>query len=121
MNDEYEPLDDLDRAIFALPLEVPPPGLRASILQATIAPAPRVAPAFRQWEIAAIGALAALGVWLALGLGTNRGFDEALTSGALAAGRAFADPQVLVWLLAGVVVAAIGSLRLPQSPLRTGL
>ena len=48
--------DDLDRLLFALPLEEPPADLRASILTAT---AYRAAPVFKPWEVSIIGGVAA--------------------------------------------------------------
>jgi len=116
MNDEF---DDLDRALFALPLEAPPPGLRESILRATIY-APAAEPAFRTWEIAAIGAALAVAVWLGILLATDRAFGAALTAGALALGRAFSDPATLTWLSVGggiaiwlTIVNSAPRLRLP--------
>ena len=53
----YDSDDSLERALFALPLEEPPSDLRASILAAT---AFRPAPPFGVWEVAALGALAAV-------------------------------------------------------------
>jgi hypothetical protein len=54
--------DELDRALFALPLEEPPADLHQRIMSATVL---RAAPAFRQWElwllaagVAVVGALA---------------------------------------------------------------
>ena len=68
---KYDSDDALDRALFALPLEEPPEDLRASILTATVY---RPVPVFAAWEIAAIGAVAAVGIWfavvIALGGGT---------------------------------------------------
>ncbi len=53
-------MDDeaLEQALFALPLEEPPAGLRASILMAT---AYRPAPAFSVWELAGLGVVGAVG------------------------------------------------------------
>ena len=59
MNDDF---DELDRALFALPLEAPPPGLRQSILNATVYARAQAAagPEIRTWELLAVGiALAA--------------------------------------------------------------
>jgi hypothetical protein len=115
MNDEF---DDLDRALFALPLEAPPPGLRDSILRATIY-APVAEPAFRPWEIAAIGAALAVAVWLGILLATDRALGTALTTNALALGHAFADPATLTWLSVGggiatwLTFAGSAPLRLP--------
>ena len=52
--------DDLDRALFALPMEEPPADLRGRILAAT---ALRPAPTFRVWELVLL-AFAVLGVSL---------------------------------------------------------
>ncbi len=58
-------MDDeaLERAIFELPLEEPPDGLRASILLMT---AYRPAPAFSFLELAAVGSLGAVALWMAV-------------------------------------------------------
>jgi 1,4-dihydroxy-2-naphthoate octaprenyltransferase len=40
--------DELDRALFALPLEEPPADMHQRIMSATVL---RAAPAFRQWEL----------------------------------------------------------------------
>ncbi len=55
--------DELDRALFALPLEEPPADLRARILTATIA-RPRLT--FTAWEVWIVGTLCAFMVWLAV-------------------------------------------------------
>ena len=52
--------DDLDRALFALGLEEPPADLHAQIMAGVMRPAP----AFRQWELWAIGAILGLIGWL---------------------------------------------------------
>lgn len=49
--------DELDRALFALPLEEPPAELHRRVLAATVL---RPAPAFRPWELIAL--IVALGV-----------------------------------------------------------
>jgi hypothetical protein len=60
--------DELERALFALPLEEPPAGLRDRILAATVA-RPRLT--FRAWEIWLIGTLVALMVWLTVLVATS--------------------------------------------------
>jgi hypothetical protein len=118
MNDTNDDFDDLDRALFALPLAEPPPGLRASILRATI-DAPVVEPAIRNWEVAGIGILLALATWVGLLLIADPAFGAGVTANVLALGRAFADPGTLRWLLAGAGIATwltfVGAapLRLP--------
>lgn len=57
MNHEH---DDLDRLLFALPLEEPPADLRASILASTIY---RASLPIKAWEVTVIGILTALVAW----------------------------------------------------------
>ncbi len=89
MNDDF---DELDRALFALPLETPPPGLRAAILLSTIGAQRRacahLAP-FATWEILALGTAIAVAVWLAAVVrsGTNAS-AAAFTADAVACFRA---------------------------------
>ena len=52
---DYDEHDDLDRALFALPLEEPPAGLRASILRATVFAGPAVASPLGRAETVGIG------------------------------------------------------------------
>jgi len=107
--------DDLDRALFALPLEAPPAGLRESILRATVY-APSLA--MRFWETLAIGALAALVAWLIASVAASGGVGPALDWIA----RELSDPAVLVWASLGSSVALFLTqmlpLRLPPSRLR---
>jgi hypothetical protein len=44
--------DELDRALFALPLEEPPADLHARIMSATVL---RATPAFKTWELVVLG------------------------------------------------------------------
>jgi len=55
--------DELERALFALSLEEPPADLRHRILVATVY-RPRLT--FKAWEVALIGTVAALMVWLSI-------------------------------------------------------
>ncbi|MBV8343793.1 MAG: hypothetical protein JO190_02240 [Candidatus Eremiobacteraeota bacterium] len=111
-------MDDnaLDQALFALPLEEPPAGLRASILLAT---AYRPSPAFSFLELALLGALGAVGIWLfvllALGGGTLF-FHTLQTIGAFAS-RALSSPATLAWLAAGGATALWLSLFTGSQPL----
>jgi len=124
MNDDF---DDLDRALFALPLEAPPPGLRASILNATVyAPEPRIAAALaRPWELWACGAALAVADWLVASIVTQRAFASAFTADVLATVRPFAEPMTLSWIAVGFVLAAtiwyLGdtTLRLPTRSVRS--
>jgi hypothetical protein len=57
--------DELDRALFALPLEEPPADLHGRILAATVL---RPAPTFRAWELCllviAVALVGSMTVWL---------------------------------------------------------
>ena len=57
----YDSDDALERALFALPLEEPPADLRGAILAST---AYRPAAPFSVWEVAGLGAVAAITLWL---------------------------------------------------------
>jgi hypothetical protein len=97
-------MDELERAIFALPLEEPPEGMRASILLAT---AYRPAPAFSVLELATLGALGAVALWLVvlLVLGGGTLFVETLTTIGSLLSRAFSNAATLAWLAAGGATA----------------
>jgi hypothetical protein len=97
-------MDELDRAIFDLPLEEPPAGLRASILLAT---AYRPAPAFSFFELAVLGSLGAIALWLAilLVLGGGALFAETLATIGSALTRALSNAAVLAWISAGGATA----------------
>jgi len=96
--------DALDRALFALPLEEPPAGLRASILLAT---AYRPAPAFSVIELGVLGALGAVAAWLVvlLVLGGGSLFVNTLETIASFAERTFSNPATLAWVAAGGATA----------------
>lgn len=96
--------DALERAILNLPLEEPPQGLRASILLAT---AYRPAPAFSFFELAAVGSLCAIGVWLVALLVLGGGSLFVHTLGAIASTltRTLSNTAVLAWLAAGGATA----------------
>jgi hypothetical protein len=110
MNDDF---DELDRALFALPLETPPPGMREAILRSTIGAGARV-PAktspFSTWDIVGLGTALAVGVWLLLLLVWDKAFDAMVTLNAVALVHAFGEPTTLLWLAAGGAVAAWMSL-----------
>jgi hypothetical protein len=97
--------DALERALFALPLEEPPAGLRASILMAT---AYRPAPAFSVWELALLGALGAIAIWL---------FFQTLSTIGSVAARALSNAATLAWLAAGGATALWLSLFTGSQPL----
>ena len=100
----YDGEDALDRALFALPLEEPPAGLRASILMAT---SYRPAPAFSFLELGALGVAGAVAVWFAvlLVLGGGSLFVHTLATISSVISRALASPATLAWLAAGGATA----------------
>ncbi len=110
MNDDF---DELDRALFALPLATPPAGLRESILRATIdAPAPSSILALGRYEIVAIGSALAIFAWLLLAvLGDPSRASDFSTQITLVM-RALAEPATLLWLATGASIAACFSVRL---------
>jgi hypothetical protein len=121
MNDDD--FDELDRALFALPLATPPPGMREAILRATIH-APVASPAFTRAEIVISGCVLAVAAWMLLVVMTDPLRAGALSAQISAVVRFLADPETVVWLGTGCLVAALftlGGSFLPQalgSPLR---
>ncbi len=99
-------MDDerLERAILELPLEEPPQGLRTSILLAT---AYRPAPAFSFPELALIGSVGAIAVWLIvmLVLGGGALFVHTLAIIGSTISQTFSNAAVLAWLGAGGATA----------------
>jgi hypothetical protein len=102
---KYDSDDALDRALFALPLEEPPDGLRASILTATVY---RPAPPFAVWEVTGIAALVAIGVWfsvlIALGGGTL--FVHTFATIGQTLTQVLSNVSNLAWTAAGIATAA---------------
>jgi hypothetical protein len=115
MHDDDQRLDALDRAILGLPLEEPPPGLRSTILLTT---AYRPAPAFSFWELAVIGAVGAVAVWLIalIVLGGGSLFVHAVTTIASTAAVALTNMVTLAWLAAGGAAAVWLSLFTGSQP-----
>jgi hypothetical protein len=113
MNDEA-----LEQALFALPLEEPPAGLRASILMAT---AYRPAPAFSVWELAGLGVVSAVGIWLfaLLILGGGSLFVHTLWAIGSFTSRALSNSTTLAWLAAGGATALWLSLFTGSQPVAT--
>lgn len=95
---------ELERAILGLPLEEPPEGLRASILLAT---AYRPAPAFSVAELALLGSLAAIALWLisVVVLGGGSLFVHTIEVIGSSLSRTFSNGAVLAWLAAGGATA----------------
>jgi hypothetical protein len=108
--------DALEQALFALPLEEPPAGLRASILLAT---AYRPSPAFSVLELAILGALGAIGIWLfvLLALGGGTLFVQTLETIGTFISRALSSTATLAWLAAGGATALWLSLFTGSQPL----
>lgn len=109
--------DELERALFALPLEEPPADLRARIFAVTIA-CPRLT--FRAWEIWAVGTVAAFTVWLAFLVATSAPDAGGAIAGAMSYGvDQFAGAittAALMWLGLGVsFVVWVSALTLPSS------
>jgi hypothetical protein len=108
--------DELDRALFALPLAEPPAGLRASILALTVH-APR--PMMRTWETVTVGIVLALVAWLALSVLTAGGPIETLvaqTSSALTG--VFTNRETLLWLALGGATVLLANVLDPRLVLR---
>jgi hypothetical protein len=109
--------EELERALFALPLEEPPADLHARILAATIE-RPRLA--FRSWEIWLAGTAFAFVVWLMFLVGTSVPDLGTVISQALNAGIdrlvQTVSPSALVWMALGSSFAVwISLLTLPPS------
>lgn len=110
MNDDY---DELDRALFALPLATPPEGMREAILRATIdAPAPSPVFALGRYEIVAIGSALAIFAWLLLIVLGDPARASDLGAQITLVMRALAEPATLLWLATGASIAAYFSFGL---------
>jgi hypothetical protein len=95
--------DELDRAIFALPLEPLPEGLRASILAAvSVVPVPF----FSLLEVGGLGVILALASWLCIMVFTG-GDGVRVAFGVTGAGlvRFASDPTTVLWLALGASTA----------------
>ncbi|MBD5635683.1 MAG: hypothetical protein IAI49_14520 [Candidatus Eremiobacteraeota bacterium] len=120
MNDEH---DDLDRALFALPLEVPPADLRAAILRATVYASQTVAAPFGRAETIALGVVLALASWLAIVCATDRAVVSVIDDLLFGVLSALTDVRILLWLALGGAVAFTLSLANPTAlrlPFRGG-
>jgi hypothetical protein len=102
---KYDSDDALDRALFALPLEEPPDGLRAAILTTTVY---RPAPPFAAWEVASVGALVAIGVWFCvlIALGGGSLFVHSIATIGQSTTHALSNAGNLAWAAVGVATAA---------------
>ena len=114
--------DELERALFSLPLEAPPAGLRERILAATVYRTD-VAPAFRTWELWLLALAVVVAGVIAYALLSSvpdfggRAHSE-IVNGLYALG--FFSVRTYAWFAVGVsVVWAISSLTLMPVPRRT--
>ncbi len=101
---KYQSDADLDRALFALPLEEAPHNLRATILAAT---AYRPAPPFALWEAWTFGTLTAIIGWLCISIATGGAEHLVSTVESLSAAvyQFVAQPSTFIWMAIGVGVA----------------
>lgn len=95
----------LDRALMALPLEEPPPDLRAAILAATAYRPPAL---LSLGEAIALAGVAAAILWLvvAVAMGGGELFTHALTAIGGGIVGALSNLSTLAWLATGAATAA---------------
>jgi hypothetical protein len=100
----YDSDDALDRALFALPLEEPPAELRGAILAST---AYRPAAPFSVWEVAGLGAVAAVTVWLVVLIAMGGGglFLHTLATIGSTVETGLSNVTMLAWLATGAMTA----------------
>jgi hypothetical protein len=96
----YNSDDALDAALFALPLEEPPADLRAAILTAT---AYRPAPMFSFRELAFLGLVCSVVVWLVAAVIAGGGslFVHSLQAVGTFVSSTMNNGATLVWIAAG--------------------
>lgn len=112
----YDSDEELERALFALPLEEPPAGMHEAILARTIY---RPALPFKAWESWAFGGLAALLTWLLVSVIAGGAPATLATIGTdITTALAFlAQPQMLFWIAIGGGAALwISQLNLTVTP-----
>jgi len=100
----YDSDEALERALFALPLEEPPAKLRGAILAAT---AYRPAAAFSVWEVAGLGAIAAVTLWLVVLIAMGGGglFLHTLATIGSTIESGLSNVTMLAWLATGAMTA----------------
>ena len=96
--------DELERALFALPLEEPPRDLRKAILAATV-----YRPAFpvKAWEMWVAATVVAVAVWLCISVA--RGAMPQFVHGEATLAQVLASPAawpIFFWTLVGGAAAA---------------
>ncbi len=111
--------DALDQAIRSLPLEEAPAGLRASILRSTVYAPQVLESAFSFWEMALVGALSAVAIWLVVlvAIGGGSLFVQTLQAIGSAGARLLSNPGTLAWLAAGSATAVWLSVFTGSQPL----
>jgi hypothetical protein len=112
----YDSDEELERALFALPLEEPPVDLRASILAATVYRPPFLV---KPWEVWLLGGVVALLAWFLVLVARGTAghafleFDSYVTEGL----TLFAQPATLFWIaLGGGAAVWISQLNLTPAP-----
>jgi hypothetical protein len=114
----YDDDEELDRAIFALPLAPVPAGMHATIMRSTVYAVGHPVAMFATREIAAIGAAVAVAVWLAAYAIASPAFDARVAFEIGSVARSLAEAQTLTWLAAGAAVALVANnalgFRLPR-------
>ena len=116
--------DEIDRALFALPLEQPPAGLRESILAVTVhAPRPRpVVASIGVWESVGLGLAFAAMTTIVIAILTNAPIGHQAQAAAGVLVRTISSPATLLWLGVGAAAAFWASLptfRPARNPART--
>jgi len=107
VNHEY---DEIDRALFALPLEDPPKDLHQSILALTVYAPSEAENRAGLWEAIAAGFSLALAAVLAWTVFRNPAFGAQIVAAFTLFGRGFADQATLAALTAGCSAVAWVSL-----------
>ncbi len=100
----YYSEEELERALFALPLEEPPADLHGAILSRTIYRAPIVA---ARWELAgliSVAFAACVLLWMIVAGGGTL-FDRTVLSAVAYTGHALNSLQTLLWLGIGCATA----------------
>jgi hypothetical protein len=100
----YHSDDALDAALFALPLEEPPADLRAAILTATVY---RPTPVFSFRELAFLGLICAVMVWLVVEMiaGGTTLFQHSLQAVGTVLVNTMSNGATLAWIAAGGATA----------------
>jgi hypothetical protein len=115
--------DDIDRALFSLPLEDSPRGLRESIMAMTVHSPAREPATLGIWESIWAGLALALTAWLAFAIVTNPAFAAQTLAALDAFGHGLTTPWMLFSLTLGfsaVFMVSVGNLRPIRIEVRSG-